>query len=99
MSKNNAFNQPPLGGCVLKLITLNTFNHFGSPAAFRRLCVETRNSPKNNAFARPAAFRRLCVETLNLLCNIKQGFQPPLGGCVLKRFRDKLVVFARPSRL
>ena len=34
-------NQPPLGGCVLKLITADQNRRRVTPAAFRRLCVET----------------------------------------------------------
>ena len=33
------------------------------PAAFRRLCVETRRNPASLPRILPAAFRRLCVET------------------------------------
>ena len=33
------------------------------PAAFRRLCVETRSALSVWYFSDPAAFRRLCVET------------------------------------
>ena len=33
------------------------------PAAFRRLCVETRPSLAGSVSTIPAAFRRLCVET------------------------------------
>ena len=33
--------QPPLGGCVLKLLKKKTVTTFLKPAAFRRLCVET----------------------------------------------------------
>ena len=55
-----------------------------SPAAFRRLCVETNLL---NIFAvngGPAAFRRLCVETGEGTVGRYRGIQPPLGGCVLK---------------
>ena len=34
------------------------------PAAFRRLCVETRFASSTSWFQVPAAFRRLCVETI-----------------------------------
>ena len=58
--------QPPSGGCVLKQQI-----PFGSlcsdyPAAFRRLCVETKIRHINNHTTDPAAFRRLCVETCPL---------------------------------
>ena len=34
------------------------------PAAFGRLCVETRPKKSLNTIAIPAAFGRLCVETV-----------------------------------
>ena len=34
-------NQPPSGGCVLKLFAVVVADDFSGPAAFRRLCVET----------------------------------------------------------
>ena len=55
-------NQPPLGGCVLKLCGYDDIQSLG-PAAFRRLCVETRLRWGRSGRHRPAAFRRLCVET------------------------------------
>ena len=33
------------------------------PAAFRRLCVETKANGQPKKLFKPAAFRRLCVET------------------------------------
>ena len=37
------------------------------PAAFRRLCVETKLLEQSYIIFVPAAFRRLCVETLLML--------------------------------
>ena len=37
----NAANQPPSGGCVLKLFVVGGVLAVKVPAAFRRLCVET----------------------------------------------------------
>ena len=34
--------QPPSGGCVLKHLIVNTRVDIRRPAAFRRLCVETK---------------------------------------------------------
>ena len=56
-------DQPPSGGCVLKLINSDVFGRFTGPAAFRRLCVETRHPLHHRQNFHPAAFRRLCVET------------------------------------
>ena len=39
---NKRGNQPPLGGCVLKLHRHYRTENQAFPAAFRRLCVETR---------------------------------------------------------
>ena len=51
---------------MLKQQTYTTADSLRSPAAFRRLCVETNfilNKP--SSLFNPAAFRRLCVETLS----------------------------------
>ena len=55
------------------------------PAAFRRLCVETKHANNQPTRRCAAAFRRLCVETLSLLGFSAHDEQPPSGGCVLKR--------------
>ncbi len=60
----NTFSQPPSGGCVLKPAVLIYPNPSVSPAAFRRLCVETGRRRSLRPAPMPAAFRRLCVETL-----------------------------------
>ena len=59
--------------------------YFIQPAAFRRLCVETRFRLRGIAPLFPAAFRRLCVETAEDMARPMIGRQPPSGGCVLKR--------------
>ena len=41
VSGQRAGNQPPSGGCVLKLTHVGTERTATPPAAFRRLCVET----------------------------------------------------------
>ena len=80
-----ALVQPPSGGCVLKLSPSEKVLEMASPAAFRRLCVETLLKAGICKKFRPAAFRRLCVETWCPLPTqpIYPG-QPPSGGCVLK---------------
>ena len=55
--------QPPSGGCVLKREYVGRGIIVTSPAAFRRLCVETTHPGLSPHKAAPAAFRRLCVET------------------------------------
>ena len=57
------YPQPPSGGCVLKqfVVSLNYFRR--GPAAFGRLCVETRTKAQILIQLSPAAFGRLCVET------------------------------------
>ena len=59
-----ATGQPPSGGCVLKPFVAVAYLSSRSPAAFRRLCVETGYLLLVSAFIWPAAFRRLCVETV-----------------------------------
>ena len=54
------------------------------PAAFGRLCVETKISRDNIAIGPPAAFGRLCVETSQTPSRSPLACQPPSGGCVLK---------------
>ena len=77
--------QPPSGGCVLKPPDEPPVNFQTQPAAFGRLCVETRLPFKRSPSLVPAAFGRLCVETASAptpaspICS-----QPPSGGCVLK---------------
>ena len=57
-------SQPPSGGCVLKRDCNWLRCQSLTPAAFRRLCVETAMGKRSRRRRRPAAFRRLCVETL-----------------------------------
>ena len=54
-------------------------------AASRRLCVETWQLDRTAQYRRSAASRRLCVETVSSKPIYCLNFQPPLGGCVLKR--------------
>ena len=46
-----------------------------------------------------AAFGRLCVETKSLLAWVCLLFQPPSGGCVLKRWGNNLEAEKIGSRL
>ena len=78
-------NQPPSGGCVLKQINRIHRRQIIRPAAFRRLCVETKYDELPLLIEKPAAFRRLCVETLIVSVRfLRLRNQPPSGGCVLK---------------
>ncbi len=67
------FRQPPSGGCVLKHFELLLKNRLKAPAAFGRLCVETRICCVIAELLLPAAFGRLCVETrlVRQVCYIK----------------------------
>ena len=81
----NPAAQPPSGGCVLKQLEPWPASQNETPAAFRRLCVETCLICLNNHACDPAAFRRLCVETDGLEKTPPPNWsQPPSGGCVLK---------------
>ena len=84
-SQVTTYSQPPSGGCVLKQKLINLKQQLKDPAAFRRLCVETHDQAMRRLYALPAAFRRLCVETNSSVSEKPQVFQPPSGGCVLKR--------------
>ena len=79
------FCQPPSGGCVLKLGSLQVrFEVFGS-ATFRWLCVETLEKVRCPLRQHSATFRWLCVETRSTVpATINVKVQPPSGGCVLK---------------
>ena len=68
-----------------------------APAAFRRLCVETKLIGEIAQMIRPAAFRRLCVETAVRLTILKHTTQPPSGGCVLKPFPASMRRIAQPQ--
>ena len=57
------------------------------PAAFGRLCVETFSPNWTKPNCLPAAFGRLCVETIAFVKDYFYTYQPPSGGCVLKRLR------------
>ena len=69
---------------MLKPLSFQNLSNSRSPAAFRRLCVETDIGIFNPPPPDPAAFRRLCVETRNKSRLLMRGTQPPSGGCVLK---------------
>ena len=47
----------------MKLLTYSTSTVIIRPAAFGRLCVETKANEERKAKMAPAAFGRLCVET------------------------------------
>ena len=55
--------QPPSGGCVLKRQQIDQVVTGFVPAAFGRLCVETKSVTERIDKRNPAAFGRLCVET------------------------------------
>ena len=76
--------QPPSGGCVLKHDYILLPEVFAEPAAFGRLCVETKfpSRPRLQAVQPPSGGcvlkprRGISPDTLRA--------QPPSGGCVLK---------------
>ena len=79
-------NQPPSGGCVLKLSGNNRciYATFQPPSGG---CVLKPGGAGGESQAvQPAAFRRLCVETASMVNSPSLLLnQPPSGGCVLKR--------------
>ena len=48
---------------MLKLLQIPLFCSYAKPAAFGRLCVETKCMTQLEVLGIPAAFGRLCVET------------------------------------
>ena len=70
---------------MLKLVQQMMSVDLCFPAAFGRLCVETKMKECNSLVDLPAAFGRLCVETKITFNTLKEDFQPPSGGCVLKQ--------------
>ena len=50
----------------MKLTSKTSIRRLNLPAAFRRLCVETKPIRRYCLSRNPAAFRRLCVETPNV---------------------------------
>ena len=79
------FDQPPSGGCVLKLPMTGGSPAVGSPAAFGRLCVETEYGN---------SIIRMVSQPPSGGCVLKRSVghyqykwltQPPSGGCVLKQ--------------
>ena len=59
--------QPPSGGCVLKLKLSCVHTLLLAAAAFGRLCVETLFYLRKLGLAYAAAFGRLCVETVSIV--------------------------------
>ena len=77
-------NQPPSGGCVLKLSAARKPAPTTPPAAFGRLCVETNRKIRSRS-NRPQPPSGGCVLKHAFGGDCPQSaLQPPSGGCVLK---------------
>ena len=77
-------NQPPSGGCVLKLSAARKPAPTTPPAAFGRLCVETNRKIRSRS-NRPQPPSGGCVLKPITADAFGNGLvQPPSGGCVLK---------------
>ena len=85
-------DQPPSGGCVLKLHISTTLGEFHHPQPPSGGCVlKLGNTWLSVLHLVPAAFGRLCVETPAITSNRKANVsQPPSGGCVLKQERSAI---------
>ena len=85
LNHNPRFYQPPLGGCVLKPAFRPDLFQAKTPAAFRRLRVETFSFQINRIEAIQPPLGG-CVLKQRLLRPVSPTAycQPPLGGCVLK---------------
>ena len=82
--------QPPSGGCVLKLVIIQSLNKPQYAAAFGRLCVETDKLSfyKKQPIQQPPSGG--CVLKHCPATNSEVEYeQPPSGGCVLKQHNDE----------
>ena len=78
-------NQPPSGGCVLKLRMASDFGRLRVQPPSGGCVLKLREGRIKVSGSAPAAFGRLCVETWMAYSAVKELYQPPSGGCVLKR--------------
>ena len=82
---NQRLFQPPSGGCVLKHGEEDFDALLILPAAFRRLCVETRYAPKRAGTWQGQPPSGGCVlKHRKNSSGSNRRRQPPSGGCVLK---------------
>ena len=84
----NNKQQPPSGGCVLKLMGCQSSMPPLPTAAFGRLCVETPiKKPRLESTGQPPSGGCVLKQPLT---NYQAMFrrQPPSGGCVLKQIID-----------
>ena len=73
------------GWLCVETILRTDFGLEVKPATFGWLCVETLSAVLEAGNVPPATFGWLCVETAWTASNLPSTFQPPSGGCVLKR--------------
>ena len=66
----------------MKLQIVDVFNVILMPAAFGRLCVETKRSRALVFLWVPAAFGRLCVETVNARIKFRPSLPSRLRAAV-----------------
>ena len=76
--------QPPLRGCVLKLLTLVRKGELIKQPPLRGCVLKPFNQAESPSYAIAAASARLCVETPSENFLPTEPMQPPLRGCVLK---------------
>ena len=88
--------QPPSGGCVLKHPDNPTSPPDRRPAAFRRLCVETKHETKKDAAQSQPPSGGCVLKQTNRARRNEPDNQPPSGGCVLKQFRHHNFPKKRP---
>ena len=92
--------QPPSGGCVLKLIPICRIGELAHAAAFGRLCVETPNTNPRNSNHIAAAFGRLCVETIEWILGGDKSQAAAFGRlCVETTPRKQFIKLMEGSRL
>ena len=78
--------QPPSGGCVLKLDAKNFDGGNAKQPPSGGCVLKLHNLPSLCSGENAATFGWLCVETSqSIAVAVKRCSQPPSGGCVLKR--------------
>ena len=84
---------------MLKLRAFLRINRVAHPAAFRRLCVETKPMARDRAsVARQPPLGGCVLKQTTTATAPELTTQPPLGGCVLKQDSTNILQFLqRPA--
>ena len=85
----HGYNQPPSGGCVLKLYLSVFLIDKDEPAAFRRLCVETSCCPIHRRRFGPSSLQAAVCWNFGLLARAAGGFPSRLQAAVCWNYNVK----------